>query len=176
MRLVANSLPEYAVLVDLVKMRLYYGACFFKLHLRSLISGLMCIVVMQIDFLNDLFVGKTLFTTGKVFLPVVNICRQLLSCHEICHRDLKLENTLLDGSPTPSVKICDFGYSKSGLLHSQPKSTVGTLAYIAPEVPSRKENDGKVLSFYFSSDFVCSSKHLVRIADGSMETFMRINK
>ncbi|XP_031266988.1 serine/threonine-protein kinase SAPK3-like isoform X2 [Pistacia vera] len=90
--------------------------------------------------------------------------------------DLKLENTLLDGSPTPSVKICDFGYSKSGLLHSQPKSTVGTLAYIAPEVPSRKENDGKVLSFYFSSDFVCSSKHLVRIADGSMETFMRINK
>lgn len=31
---------------------------------------------------------------------------------EICHRDLKLENTLLDGSPTPRVKICDFGYSK----------------------------------------------------------------
>ncbi|VAH18086.1 unnamed protein product [Triticum turgidum subsp. durum] len=44
--------------------------------------------------------------------------QQLLSgvsyCHsmEICHRDLKLENTLLDGSPTPRVKICDFGYSK----------------------------------------------------------------
>ncbi|KAJ0085664.1 hypothetical protein Patl1_07396 [Pistacia atlantica] len=99
-------------------------------------------------------------------------------CHamEICHRDLKLENTLLDGSPTPSVKICDFGYSKSGLLHSQTKSIVGTLAYIALEVLSRKEFDGKVLSFYCSSDFVCSNKHLVRIADGSMETFMRINR
>lgn len=31
---------------------------------------------------------------------------------QICHRDLKLENTLLDGSPAPRLKICDFGYSK----------------------------------------------------------------
>lgn len=44
--------------------------------------------------------------------------QQLISgvsyCHsmEICHRDLKLENTLLDGSVAPRVKICDFGYSK----------------------------------------------------------------
>nr|KJB25444.1 hypothetical protein B456_004G191500 [Gossypium raimondii] len=67
-------------------------------------------------------------------------------CHsmQICHRDLKLENTLLDGSPTPRLKICDFGYSKSAVLHSQPKSTVGTPAYIAPEVLSRKEYDGKI--------------------------------
>ncbi|KAF8379178.1 hypothetical protein HHK36_028607 [Tetracentron sinense] len=76
--------------------------------------------------------------------------QQLISgvsyCHsmEICHRDLKLENTLLDGSATPRLKICDFGYSKSALLHSQPKSTVGTPAYIAPEVLSRKEYDGKI--------------------------------
>ncbi|XXG66634.1 hypothetical protein AAC387_Pa06g0165 [Persea americana] len=76
--------------------------------------------------------------------------QQLISgvsyCHsaEICHRDLKLENTLLDGSATPRLKICDFGYSKSALLHSIPKSTVGTPAYIAPEVLSRKEYDGKI--------------------------------
>uniref|UniRef100_A0A0D9X1M1 non-specific serine/threonine protein kinase n=1 Tax=Leersia perrieri TaxID=77586 RepID=A0A0D9X1M1_9ORYZ len=63
---------------------------------------------------------------------------------QICHRDLKLENTLLDGSIAPRLKICDFGYSKSSVLHSQPKSTVGTPAYIAPEVLSRKEYDGKV--------------------------------
>ncbi|KAH0919178.1 hypothetical protein HID58_026838, partial [Brassica napus] len=58
---------------------------------------------------------------------------------QICHRDLKLENTLLDGSTAPRVKICDFGYSKSGVLHSQPKTTVGTPAYIAPEVLSKRE-------------------------------------
>ncbi|KAH9664511.1 serine/threonine-protein kinase SAPK2 [Citrus sinensis] len=63
---------------------------------------------------------------------------------QICHRDLKLENTLLDGSKAPRLKICDFGYSKSSVLHSQPKSTVGTPAYIAPEVLSRKEYDGKI--------------------------------
>ncbi|KAA3462919.1 serine/threonine-protein kinase SRK2B [Gossypium australe] len=76
--------------------------------------------------------------------------QQLISgvsyCHamQICHRDLKLENTLLDGSPAPRLKICDFGYSKSSLLHSRPKSTVGTPAYIAPEVLSRREYDGKM--------------------------------
>nr|ATG86225.1 sucrose non-fermenting 1-related protein kinase 2.5 [Saccharum hybrid cultivar GT21] len=66
-------------------------------------------------------------------------------CHamNICHRDLKLEKTLLDGSPAPRLKICDFGYSKSSVLHSRPKSTVGTPAYIAPEVLSRREYDGK---------------------------------
>lgn len=35
-----------------------------------------------------------------------------LKLQQICHRDLKLENTLLDGSPAPRLKICDFGYSK----------------------------------------------------------------
>uniref|UniRef100_A0ACD6A5D8 Uncharacterized protein n=1 Tax=Avena sativa TaxID=4498 RepID=A0ACD6A5D8_AVESA len=76
--------------------------------------------------------------------------QQLLSgvsyCHsmQLCHRDLKLENTLLDGSTAPRLKICDFGYSKSSVLHSQPKSTVGTPAYIAPEVLLKKEYDGKI--------------------------------
>ncbi|XP_059313574.1 serine/threonine-protein kinase SRK2A isoform X3 [Lycium ferocissimum] len=76
--------------------------------------------------------------------------QQLISgvhyCHNmhLCHRDLKLENTLLDGSAAPRLKICDFGYSKSSLLHSRPKSTVGTPAYIAPEVLSRREYDGKL--------------------------------
>ncbi|GAX75067.1 hypothetical protein CEUSTIGMA_g2511.t1 [Chlamydomonas eustigma] len=68
----------------------------------------------------------------------VNHCH----CSGVCHRDLKLENTLLDGNPAPRLKICDFGYSKSA-LDSQPKSTVGTPAYIAPEVLHRKEYDGK---------------------------------
>ncbi|KAJ1266065.1 hypothetical protein BS78_08G122500 [Paspalum vaginatum] len=78
--------------------------------------------------------------------------QQLISgvsyCHsmQVCHRDLKLENTLLDASTgtAPRLKICDFGYSKSAVLHSQPKSTVGTPAYIAPEILQEKRYDGKI--------------------------------
>ncbi|KAG6525428.1 hypothetical protein ZIOFF_015384 [Zingiber officinale] len=79
-------------------------------------------------------------------------------CHvmQICHRDLKLENTLLDGNPAPRLKICDFGYSKSSVLHSRPKSTVGTPAYIAPEVLSRREYDGKVISVTHSMRSILS--------------------
>ncbi|EFN59208.1 hypothetical protein CHLNCDRAFT_138144 [Chlorella variabilis] len=66
--------------------------------------------------------------------------QQLISgvawCHRegVCHRDLKLENTLLDGRPAPRLKICDFGYSKSAVFDSQPKSTV----------LSRKQYDGEI--------------------------------
>lgn len=67
-------------------------------------------------------------------------------CHKsgVCHRDLKLENVLLDGSEKPLLKICDFGYSKSSVLDSMPKTTVGTPAYIAPEVLQRKKYDGQI--------------------------------
>lgn len=41
----------------------------------------------------------------------------LLLMQEICHRDLKLENTLLDGSTAPRLKVCDFGYSKARNCH-----------------------------------------------------------
>ncbi|KAF3682508.1 Serine/threonine-protein kinase SAPK2 [Capsicum annuum] len=91
---------------------------------------------------------------GELFERICNAGR-FSEDEQICHRDLKLENTLLDGSSTQRLKICDFGYSKAmkhnPALHSQPKSTVGTPAYIAPEVLSRKEYDGKrILSVQYS--------------------------
>jgi serine/threonine-protein kinase SRK2 len=57
-------------------------------------------------------------------------------CHKlgVCSRDIKLENTLLDSSPRPLVKLCDFGFSKDSNYHSAPTSRVGTPAYLAPEV------------------------------------------
>ena len=57
-----------------------------------------------------------------------------------CRRDIKLENTLLDGAqPQPNVKICDFGYSKNEFVDSRPKTVSGTPDYIAPEVRPRPD-------------------------------------
>eukprot|EP01024_Parvocaulis_polyphysoides_P030264 TRINITY_DN27493_c1_g1_i1.p1 TRINITY_DN27493_c1_g1~~TRINITY_DN27493_c1_g1_i1.p1 ORF type:complete len:230 (+),score=33.54 TRINITY_DN27493_c1_g1_i1:178-867(+) len=61
----------------------------------------------------------------------------------VCHRDLKLENTLLTEDAAPVLKICDFGYSKSQIIESLAKTTVGTPAYIAPEVVSHSSGRGQ---------------------------------
>ena len=64
-------------------------------------------------------------------------------CHKlgVCSRDIKLENTLLDNSPRPLVKLCDFGFSKDSNYHSAPASRVGTPAYLAPEVIAAGEGE-----------------------------------
>lgn len=70
------------------------------------------------------------------------IFQQLIIAVDFCHRkgvvnrDIKLENVLLHEAPgtsVPFVKIADFGFSKADCM-SSPKSRVGTIAYVAPEV------------------------------------------
>ena len=58
----------------------------------------------------------------RVLLATCGDC--IVSC---CIRDIKLENTLLDGSKR-LVKITDFGYAKSN-IDSMPISNVGTPNY-----------------------------------------------
>nr|GMC59779.1 serine/threonine-protein kinase SAPK2-like isoform X2 [Ipomoea batatas] len=70
-------------------------------------------------FVYLLFSVILLTCAGKILLSTADIRSQLLPFH---------------------VSIL----FQSAVLHSQPKSTVGTPAYIAPEVFSRKEYDGKV--------------------------------
>lgn len=62
--------------------------------------------IIIIIFSNMLKVCSFASCLGLLLYVIVPILQQ------ICHRDLKLENTLLDGSPAPRLKICDFGYSK----------------------------------------------------------------
>ena len=48
-------------------------------------------------------------------LPSVDMLLMML-CHHACHvahRDLKLDNTLLDSSDPPRLKLCDFGFAKT---------------------------------------------------------------
>ena len=81
--------------------------------------------VSQADCTSATTVGAPKFMiTPDVLMKLHYAASQAMTClycglQGVCHRDLKLENTLLDGRPAPRLKICDFGYSKVG-QHHQP--------------------------------------------------------
>lgn len=71
-------------------------------------------------------------------LKVVEECHN----HGICHRDLKLENILLDEKYNPI--LCDFGYSSiiEGDDSRKSKEFLGTNVYLAPEILKQIPYDG----------------------------------
>jgi BR serine/threonine kinase len=84
--------------------------------------------------------------SGALYLPgALRIFRQIvyglefLHSYGICHRDMKLENLLVDENY--NVKISDFGlarWTKDGEC-----TPAGTLNYMAPEVTLSKRYDGR---------------------------------
>lgn len=78
---------------------------------------------------------------------VRHLFKQMVSamtyCHEkkIYHRDLKLENVMITSDGSDVVKIADFGASKDASINSLPKTQVGTISYMAPEVTSVNKKD-----------------------------------
>ena len=64
----------------------------------------------------------------------------------VVNRDIKLENTLLNGDRRALLKICDFGYSKNE-KDSLPKSRVGTPGYTGTSPFSIKYFRGPLVVF-----------------------------
>jgi len=96
-----------------------------------------CAIVMEYATGGELFdyLEKNVYlpeeTARKIFKQLVDAINYLHSWN-ITHRDIKLENILLD--ERMNVKLADFGYSsyfKSGKLYRSP---AGTSTYFAPEI------------------------------------------
>lgn len=63
-------------------------------------------------------------------------------CHSKCiaHRDIKLENVLLDENK--NVKIIDFGFSTCIPIHRKVRMFCGTPSYMSPQIVSKVEYAG----------------------------------
>ncbi|XP_071727337.1 serine/threonine-protein kinase SRK2A-like [Rutidosis leptorrhynchoides] len=64
---------------------------------------------------------------------------------QICHRDLKLENTIAEGSPAPRMQIRDFFYLKVFFIYVSFETEIDgwNLCIHCPEVLSHREYDCK---------------------------------
>ena len=89
----------------------------------------------------------------KSILEAVRFCHE----HNICHRDIKLENILLDKDFNP--KICDFGFACENT--SDLKSNLGSSEYKPPEVSKSKQYDG------FKVDIFCLGVTLMILVTGN---------
>ena len=110
-----------------------------------------CIVTMEskqsfyivFEFCDGGDLGNYLKQVKKIsFGQAMNIIRQIrdgykyLFQQNILHRDLKLDNILIDKKEDMSIKISDFGCSKNSVLGS---TVIGTPKYMALEVLNENE-------------------------------------
>lgn len=77
---------------------------------------------------------------GRFFLNQLLNVLDYFNKKGIVHRDLKLENVLIDRNL--NLKVADFGFATYKSIHNL-KSYRGTLTYMAPEIKQGKVYNGK---------------------------------
>ncbi|KAL6745635.1 kinase-like domain-containing protein [Haematococcus lacustris] len=73
----------------------------------------------------------------KQFLGAVEYLHQ----NHVAHRDIKLDNIVLDRSNPPRIKLCDFGFAKNWEGQSNMFTQIGTPVYMSPQVINSKSSN-----------------------------------
>jgi serine/threonine protein kinase len=76
---------------------------------------------------------------GRYFLSQMLDVMEYMHGKGVVHRDLKLENILVDDFM--NLKVADFGFATFRKIHNL-KSYRGTMTYMAPEIKENKNYDG----------------------------------
>lgn len=108
-----------------------------------IISNLVFIVMEYVEggLLFDLCqtMGAMGEDSGRFFMSQMIDSLDYMHNLRCCHRDLKLENILVDKEL--NLKIADFGFACYKSIENL-KSYRGTMTYMAPEIKESKEYDG----------------------------------
>lgn len=82
---------------------------------------------------------------GKFFLSQMLDVLSYMHGKGVVHRDLKLENILVDENM--NLKVADFGFATFRKVHNL-KSYRGTMTYMAPEIKEGKTYDGMEIDMF----------------------------
>lgn len=103
------------------------------------------VIVLEYCMNGELKIGQR-YSKPRIKEILSDVVSGLLYVHSkgIVHRDIKPSNLLIDGNN--SIKISDFGIScfVSEISKDDNMATIGTPAFIAPEVLSLEEKTGKI--------------------------------
>lgn len=105
-------------------------------------------MIMQLckgkELYEHLYKEKREFSEEDVRKIIRGLLRAIAFLHSnfITHRDLKLENLLLENAENPgSLKLCDFGLSTRFKRGEKLQKSLGTIDYVAPEVLDGEYNE-----------------------------------
>jgi serine/threonine protein kinase len=106
-------------------------------------------------------------------VPILQqVVASLAYCHarEVVHRDIKLENILMDGGGTMkrTMKLIDFGLSAFFVPGKPLRVHCGSPSYAAPEIVARKHYEGPPV--------VSSLEGWARVLEGPSKTLNRARK
>ena len=107
-------------------------------------------IILIMDYNNSVnlkyFLQKNRLPLSRIKMIFRQVLEIIQDCHKslVAHRDIKLENILIDSAL--NVQVIDFGYSEVMENQNEVKKyfSCGTLNYIAPEVLIGKPFNGKI--------------------------------